>query len=78
MTSIEDFVNERNSVLFSLDAYEIKAYMKKWGVPIPENNVVFWATVYKAICNIPGAPADKVKMAKEWLHRKGMSTEIGG
>ena len=52
MTMLEAFVKERNEALFSLDRKKIEAYMIKYGeTEIAQTpDVVFWASVYKAIC----------------------------
>ena len=64
MTVTERFVKERNEALFSLDRKKIEAYMVKYGEPeiadTPED--VFWATVYKAICGVNGAPKELVEL----------------
>lgn len=54
MTMVQRFVKERNDALFSLDRKKIEAYMIKYGetglTGMPDE--LFWASVYKAICNI--------------------------
>ena len=73
---IASFVKERNEVLFSLDRDRIEAYFGNQGVELPEDDIVFWAGVYKSICNITGAPAELVQKAQDWLHAHGMSERI--
>ena len=74
--SFEEFVKERNKVFFSYDETKIKAYMQKYGVPIPDNETVFWAMVNKCICNVTSAPPELVAKAEKWLSERGMSKEI--
>ena len=52
MSTLENFVKERNEALFSLDRDRIEAYLAKHGDATSENasDMVFWAGVYKAIC----------------------------
>lgn len=45
---LETFIKERNAALFSFDEKRIRAYMRKYGVPIPNNPKVFWGGVCKA------------------------------
>ena len=73
MTMLEAFVKERNEALFSLDRKKIEAYMIKYGeTEIAQTpDVVFWASVYKAICGIKDAPETIVSKAKAWLHEHG-------
>ena len=73
---IANFVKERNEVLFSLDRDRIEAYLIRRGCVVPENDIVFWAGVYKSICNITDAPAELVQKAQDWLHAHGMSERI--
>jgi len=73
---IASFVKERNEVLFSLDRDRIEAYFGEQGVELPEDDIVFWAGVYKSICNITNAPEELVQKAKDWLHAHGMSERI--
>ena len=79
MTMLEAFVKERNEALFSLDPKKIEAYMIKYGeTEIAQTpDVVFWASVYKAICSIKDAP-EAISKAKAWLHEHGMSPYLAG
>lgn len=70
------FVKERNEVLFSLDRQRIEAYLKKRGLGIPDNDIVFWASIYKCIYNITDAPAELKQQAQAWLHDHGMHGEV--
>ena len=79
MTMLEAFVKERNEALFSLDRKKIEAYMIKYGeTEIAQTpDVLFWASVYKAICSIKDAP-EAISKAKAWLHEHGMSLNLAG
>lgn len=70
------FVKERNEALFSLDRQRITEYFRKRGSDVPENDTVFWAAVYKCICNIKDAPAELKEHAEMWLRCHGMSSKI--
>jgi hypothetical protein len=70
---IRSFVNERNEALFSFDKGKILAYLKKYSVPIPNDETIFWAGVCKAICNIANAPEDVRKRASDWLKEHNFS-----
>lgn len=74
--NMSDFVKERNEALFSLDEDKIKAYFKKYGVPIPGNEIVFWGGIYKIIYNIKDAPKELKHKAYEWLIEHNMSPII--
>ena len=78
MTMLEAFVKERNEALFSLDREKIEAYMIKYGeTEISQTpDIVFWASVYKAICSIKDAPEAIVNKVTTWLHEHGMSPNL--
>ncbi len=73
---IQSFVEERDAVIFSLDRARIERYMKKRGLAIPSDDTVFWAGIYKSICNITTAPPELVTQAKAWLYQHGMSPRV--
>ena len=73
---LADFVKERNEALFSLDEKKIRAYSRKYKVPMSKHPTVFWASVYKAIANITNAPEDLKAQAEEWLDSHGFSREV--
>lgn len=78
MNTVANFVKERNEALFSLDRKKIEAYCAKYGDIDSANvpDVVFWAGVYKAICEIKNAPEKKVQIARTWLKAHGFSASI--
>ena len=75
MTMLENFVKERNDALFSLDRGKIEAYLIKYGEGelVHTTDMLFWASVYKAICGIKGAPKEVVAKARAWLLANGFS-----
>ena len=66
------------SVLCIKDRKKIEAYCAKYGDSDSANvpDVVFWAGVYKAICEIKNAPEEKVQIARTWLKAHGFSASI--
>ena len=78
MNSISDFIKERNEAIFSLDRERIEAFAARQGTPYPKNtsDIVFWGSVYKAICNITNAPDDLVQTARRWLADHNMSEQF--
>ena len=71
LMNIKKFVKERNEAIFSLEKEKIVAYCKKYDVPIPENEQVFWAGVYKSILAIENSPEHLRQKAIEWLDEHG-------
>ena len=77
MKVLQRRVQERNEALFSLDKNKIMAYLRKYNLPTEaSSDVVFWAGIYKAICNIKNAPDPIVEEARAWLKERGFSTTI--
>ena len=74
--NIKKFVKERNEAMFSLEKEKIEAYCKKYDVPIPENEQVFWAGVYKSILAIENSPEHLRQKAIEWLDGHGFKRTI--
>ena len=56
---MKNFIQERDAALMSLDEEKIKGYCRKYGVPIPSSDKVFWLSVHKAICNITSASTEQ-------------------
>ncbi len=74
---IKKYVQARNEALFSLDEKKIRKFMKEYtGLTPPKNETVFWAMVYKAICNISEAPIGVLLEAKIWLKEHGFKEDI--
>ena len=77
MKVLQRRVQERNEALFSLDKNKIIAYLRKYNLPTEaSSDIVFWAGIYKAICNIKNAPEPIVEEARAWLNERGFSTTI--
>lgn len=78
MNMVERIIKERNDALFSLDRKRIEKYLRKYGeAQIAEApDLIFWAGVYKAICNIKEAPADLADKARNWLLNNGFQTSL--
>lgn len=73
---MKQFVKERNEALFSLNKEKITRYMNKYGTKVPDNELIFWAGVYKAICNITDAPREIKEKASEWLKSHCLSEKV--
>lgn len=73
---MEKFVKDRDTSLLSLDKEKIVAFCNKYGVPIPENETVFWAGVHKGIVHLNAATDEQKKQSVEWLLEHGFTTNI--
>ena len=78
----EEFVKQRNEALFSLDRDKIiKFYELAYGKSEAKkfakvDEKVFWAAVYKAICDIISAPDDLKAYAEKWLIENGFAIDV--
>ena len=76
--SLKQFIKERDESLLSLNKQKITKFLNKYGVPIPKDEVVFWAGVHKAIWNLNSANADQKLNSMMWLTEHGFSPDIYG
>ena len=74
--NIKNFVKERNEALFSLDKEKLLNYCKKYDIPIPENELVFWAGVHKARLGVTSLCDEKKQESIEWLNEHGFKPYI--
>lgn len=77
MDELKQFVKERDESLLSLDKDKIQSFMRKYSVPFPKNELVFWAGVHKAIIHINSASTEQKFASIVWLENHGFSCEIG-
>lgn len=75
-TKLCEFAVKRNEALFSLDYEKIVAFYREYGMSVPEDPLVFWLVVFKAICNIKNPDEDVLHFAQTWLRYYGFSEEI--
>ena len=52
MTNLEQYVKERDKALLSFDIKKIKKLCRKWEIVMPDNDVVLYAGMMKAICDL--------------------------
>lgn len=69
--ALKNFVKERDEALLSLDKDRIQRFMKKYGIPCPENETIFWAAVHKAIVHINAASCKQKVNSMIWLYTHG-------
>ena len=70
------FVKDRDTALLSLDKAKILAYMKKYKIKPPENEMIFWAGVHKAILYMNAATEEQKRKSANWLIDHGFKTDI--
>lgn len=67
----KQFIKDRDEALLSLDKDKIMAYCKKYGVPIPDEELVFWAGIHKAIVHLISATQEQKERSAQWLLEHG-------
>lgn len=70
------FIRDRDKALLSLDKEKIIAYCKKYGIPIPEKEIVFWAGVHKGIVSMKSSTAEQKCNSAMWLVEHGFKPGI--
>lgn len=74
---MKQFCKERDEALLSLDREKIMSYARKYGVRFnPSNELVFWASVHKAILGIRNAPQKQKAKSAKWLVEHGFKAEF--
>jgi len=71
-----DYCKERDKAFLSLDEKKIRAFCKKWKIEVPGNQLAFWASVHKAICNMNAANVKQKAYSAMWLIEHGFKVDI--
>ena len=71
ISNMKQFLRDRDNALLSLDKEKIVAYCNKYGVPIPDNELVFWAGVHKGIIAMNASTAEQKRNSAMWLVEHG-------
>lgn len=74
MTEIDmkNFIKQRDKALLSLDEKTILKFMRKFGInEMPNDKIVFWGGVHKAILNINSATKEQKDQNRVWLKENG-------
>ena len=70
---IREFVHERDAALRSLDRRQLLAYFQKYQIPVPENEMIFWASVHRARLGIRHITQKEQEDSALWLMKHGFS-----
>lgn len=69
--TMEEFLQERKQAFLSMDKTIIEAYMRKYGVPIPDDENTFWVAVHMARTGGADLPLRERLISKRWLSERG-------
>lgn len=73
--SLEDFMRERNAALIELSEENLRSFYKKWnGKELPENPIVFWGAIHKAVTGCSSLPIEHRRKSKAWLDELGLQS----
>lgn len=75
MIDLQEFIQERNEALLSMNEKKIKDYMLKWSGRVPTNIEVFWLAVHKARVMCKGLPMVERAASLRWLAHHGSRVE---
>ncbi len=78
MHDFKQFVKDRDSAMRSLDETKILEYCRKYGVPIPANETLFWCGIHKARIQLNSITEDEKQISRQWLNEHGFQTTIFG
>ena len=73
----DTYIKDRDEALLSLDEKKIRAFCKKYNVPLSDNPVVFWAGIYKSILAMKNSPVEIRRKAENWLDSHGFQRGVG-
>jgi hypothetical protein len=76
MTNLEQYVKERDKALLSFDIKKVKKLCRKWEIVMPDNDVVLYAGMMKAICDLKKATPEEKARAQEWLTKNKFKVGI--
>ena len=74
---LEQFKQDRNEAMLSKDKQTIIAFMNKYDIPVPRDEV-FWITIHKTITGITSLPRDFRVLSKSYLREAGFSSMDDG
>lgn len=74
---INQFKRERDEALLSLDKEKILRFCEKYQVPMPNNDLSFWAGIHKSIYLLKTATPEQKEFSKNWLISRGFNPGIG-
>jgi hypothetical protein len=57
----------RDAILLSLDKEKIIAFSKLCNIPMPEDDLIFWAGIHKAVLAIKNATPEQKAYSERWL-----------
>ena len=71
---LEQFREERDRMLMHGTVPAYVAFAKKWGLPLPSNEIICMAAIHKGRTAIPSLPIKARRESWAWLVERGFST----
>lgn len=71
--TFDEFLRERNDAILSMDEGKIRDFSRKYGIPEPQEDIVFWSGIHKSILALNAASEEQKTASKAWLDRHGIS-----
>jgi hypothetical protein len=74
---LQQFVEDRNEALLSLDETKIREFGKKYEIPMSDKPIVFWASIHKARMEVTSFSERVREKSRRWLLAHNFSPGIG-
>ena len=71
---MNEFLNEKDMVLLSLDEKSIREFIDKYNIKAPTDPAMFWVWIHKVRYNDMALPAGSREYSERWLKQRGFST----
>ncbi len=79
MSELQQFLAERNEALESLDETRIRDFHRRWnGKDMPDDPIVFWGSIHKAITCIKSLPLELRQASKRYLDEHHLRSHDDG
>ena len=72
----ENFLQDRNEALLSLNRAKILSYFDKYGVECPDNEEVMWISIHKCRLALEYFPEEAKEVSRKWLLERGYKTTV--
>lgn len=78
LQTLEQFMEDRDAALLSLNKDKIVSYGRRWGVRFPSSSSekAFWAKVHKARICLAYFPESERELSRNWLKNNGFGVPV--
>lgn len=73
LNEFEQFNQDRDEALLSLDRAKIEAFASRYGISMPEDDDTFWGGIHKARLHANALSEEEKEQSRQWLRKEGFS-----